>query len=64
MYVPKCNRNIEGGLSSKWYKKAARRFQLVSSILFESSCFIGSYEKNNEKEFYDLLVWPSILCLI
>ena len=38
--------------------------QLVSSIVFEISCFIGSSEQNSEKEFNDLFVWPSILCLI
>ena len=34
--------------------------QLVSSVVFESSYFIGSSEQNTEKEFNDLLVWPSI----
>ena len=38
--------------------------QLVSSIAFQSSYFVGSSEQNNGKEFNDLLVWPSILCLI
>ena len=38
--------------------------QLVSSIIFESPYFIGSSEQNSEKEFNDLLVWTSILCLI
>ena len=38
--------------------------KLVSSILFESSYFIGSSEQNREKKFNDLLVWASILCLI
>ena len=30
--------------------------QLVSSIVFESSYFIGISEQNSEKEFNDLLV--------
>ena len=38
--------------------------QLVSSIVFESSYFIGSSEQNSETELNDILVWPSILCLI
>ena len=38
--------------------------QLISSIVFESSYFIGSSEQNSEKEFNYILVWPSILCLI
>ena len=70
----------EGGLSSKRYNKVARRFHSVSkkdtekphsmhyttlsSIVIESSFFIGSSEQNSDKEFNDLLIWPSILCLI
>ena len=38
--------------------------QLVSSVVFESSYFIGFSEQNSEKEFNELLVWHSILCLI
>ena len=38
--------------------------QLVSSVVFEHSYFIGSSKQNSEKEFNDLLVRPAILCLI
>ena len=36
--------------------------QIVSSIII--ALIIGSSEQNNKQEFYDLLIWPSILCLI
>ena len=38
--------------------------QVVSSIVFESSYCIGSSQQNSKNEFYDLLVWISILCLL
>ena len=38
--------------------------QLVISVVFETSCCRGRSEQTSKKEFYDLLVWPSILCLI
>ena len=36
--------------------------QIVSSIVI--ALIIGSSEQNNKQEFYDLVIWPSILCLI
>ena len=38
--------------------------QLVNSIVFKSSFCIGGSEPISKKEFYDLLVWSSILYLI
>ena len=38
--------------------------QLVNSVIFESSYFIGSSKQKSYEEFNDLLVWLSNLWLI